>query len=194
LPAPDTGRRVAIIGGGPGGLSAAWQLRLQGHEVTVFEADAEVGGKLRQVIPSERLPADALASEIDRIKGWALRSAPTPASMRRCSNDSASSTMPGDRERCAQPGSDPLPGHERLVKGLEFLKAINRGERPAVGEKVVVLGAGNAGMDGASAPMLWSKTGHGHRYPAPGGLRQRNRPRRKAWRPHPLAGLHREGG
>ena len=70
---PATGKQVAVIGGGPGGLSAAWQLRLLGHEVTVYEADEEIGGKLRQVIPTERLPADSLDSEIQRIKDVGIK-------------------------------------------------------------------------------------------------------------------------
>jgi len=147
-PAPDSGKRVAIIGGGPGGLSAAWQLRLQGHAVTVFEADEEVGGKLRQVIPSERLPEDALRGEIDRIKSLGIEirtetrvDAPLFATIR--SEYDAVAIASGAHN----PVVIPFPGHERLVKGLDFLKAINRGERPSVGEKVVVLGAGNAGMD-----------------------------------------------
>ena len=147
-PAPATGKRVAVIGGGPGGLSAAWQLRLKGHAVTVFEADAEVGGKLRQVIPSERLPADALSSEIDRIKGLGIELRPAtrvdaPLFERVHAEYDALAIASGAHN----PVIIPFPGHERLVKGLEFLKAINRGERPEVGEKVVVLGAGNAGMD-----------------------------------------------
>lgn len=147
-PAAETGKKVAVIGGGPGGLSAAWQLRLQGHAVTVFEADAEVGGKLRQVIPSERLPEDALGSEIARIKGLGIEirtntkvDVPLFEQLRR--DYDAVAIASGAHN----PVVIPFPGHERLVKGLEFLKAINRGERPAVGEKVVVLGAGNAGMD-----------------------------------------------
>ena len=147
-PAADSGKKVAVIGGGPGGLSAAWQLRLQGHAVTVFEADTEVGGKLRQVIPTERLPEDALGSEIDRIKslGIDIRTgtrvdAPLFAQIR--GEFDAVAIASGAHN----PVVIPFPGHERLVKGLDFLKAINRGERPAVGERVVVLGAGNAGMD-----------------------------------------------
>jgi NADPH-dependent glutamate synthase beta subunit-like oxidoreductase/Pyruvate/2-oxoacid:ferredoxin oxidoreductase delta subunit len=147
-PAADSGKKVAVIGGGPGGLSAAWQLRLQGHAVTVFEADAEVGGKLRQAIPSERLPADALGSEIARIKGLGIEiktstkvDAPLFEKLR--ADYDAVAIASGAHN----PVIIPFPGHERLVKGLEFLKAINRGERPTVGEKVVVLGAGNAGMD-----------------------------------------------
>jgi len=68
IPSASTGKKVAVIGGGPGGLSAAGQLRLQGHAPTIIEADKEVGGKLRQVIPTDRLPENSLKMEIDRIK------------------------------------------------------------------------------------------------------------------------------
>lgn len=145
---PPSGRRVAVIGGGPGGLSTAWQLRLMGHEVTVYEADEEVGGKLRQVIPTERLPENVLSSEIDRIKGLGVEvrtgtrvDAPLFEEIRR--DHDAVVVASGAHN----PVVIPFPGHERLVKGLDFLKKINAGERPRVGENVVVIGAGNAGMD-----------------------------------------------
>jgi len=147
-PKAATGKKIAIIGGGPGGLSAAWHLRLLGHSPTVIEADKEVGGKLRQVIPTDRLPANSLKTEIDRIKNLGVE-IQTHSSV--------------DRQRFKQleqeydaiviasgahtPVVIPFPGHERLVKGLEFLKEFNNGNSPAVGEKVVVIGAGNAGMD-----------------------------------------------
>ena len=143
-----SGKSVAVIGGGPGGLSAAWQLRLAGHAVTVYESDVEVGGKLRQVIPSERLPAEVLTAEIDRIKksGVTIQTstkvdAPLFARLRQ--EHQAVVIASGAHN----PVIIPFTGHERLVKGLDFLKAINNGERPVVGERVVVLGAGNAGMD-----------------------------------------------
>ena len=65
---PSTGRKVAVLGGGPAGLSVAWQLALRGHSVALYEADKEVGGKLRQAIPAERLPREVLNDEINRIK------------------------------------------------------------------------------------------------------------------------------
>lgn len=148
LPAPESGKKVAVIGGGPGGLSTAWQLRLRGHDVTVFEADRDVGGKLRQVIPSERLPAEVLSSEIDRIKasGVSLRTNThvDGALFETIRNEHDAVVIASGAHN---PVIIPFPGHERLVKGLDFLKAINLGERPQVGERVVVLGAGNAGMD-----------------------------------------------
>jgi NADPH-dependent glutamate synthase beta subunit-like oxidoreductase/glutamate synthase domain-containing protein 3/Pyruvate/2-oxoacid:ferredoxin oxidoreductase delta subunit len=145
---PETGKKVAIIGGGPGGLSAAWQLSLQGHKVTVFEGDKEVGGKLRQVIPMERLPREILDSEITRIKemGTDIRT-----SQKIDTKTFAKLQKQYDAVVVASGAHNPVvipfPGHERLAKGLEFLKAINNGENPKVGRKVVVIGAGNAGMD-----------------------------------------------
>jgi len=147
LPA-ESGKQVAVIGGGPGGLSAAWQLRLKGHSVTVYEADEEVGGKLRQVIPTERLPENSLNGEIDRIKalGIAVRAstrvdAPLFETIRKSSD--AVVIAAGAHN----PVVIPFPGHERLVKGLDFLKDVNAGKQPKIGKKVIVIGAGNAGMD-----------------------------------------------
>ncbi len=146
--APSTGKKIAVIGGGPGGLSAAWQARLSGHSVTVFEADTEVGGKLRQVIPTERLPENSLQSEIKRIKDLGI---------------DVKNNTPVDAELFVQIQKDhdavviasgshnavviPFPGHERLIKGLDFLKEVNAGKKPKIGKRVVVIGAGNAGMD-----------------------------------------------
>ena len=144
----DSGKKVAVIGGGPAGLSAAWQLSLLGHRVTLFEGDKEVGGKLRQVIPMERLPREILDTEITRIKnlGTEIRTGETIDKAKFDSIQSEYDAMV-IASGAHNPVVIPFPGHERLVKGLDFLKAINRGEKPRVGRKVVVIGAGNAGMD-----------------------------------------------
>jgi NADPH-dependent glutamate synthase beta subunit-like oxidoreductase/Pyruvate/2-oxoacid:ferredoxin oxidoreductase delta subunit len=152
VPAPEmaaaSGKKVAVIGGGPGGLSAAWQARLSGHEVRVYEADDRVGGKLQQVIPSGRLPEYSLKSEIKRIVDLGIElkistsvDAELFAEIRK--NFDAVVIASGAHN----PVVIPFPGHERLVKGLDFLKALNKGEKPQIGKRVVVIGAGNAGMD-----------------------------------------------
>ncbi|WP_052464376.1 FAD-dependent oxidoreductase [Geoalkalibacter subterraneus] len=147
-PKPDSGKKVAIIGGGPGGLSAAWQAKLLGHDVTIYEADKEVGGKLRQAIPTERLPEKSLQREIERIKtlGIDIRT-------RTCVDSEMFSRLREEYDAIViasgahNPVVIPFPGHERMVKGLDFLKQINNGEQPKVGDRVIVIGAGNAGMD-----------------------------------------------
>lgn len=146
--APDTGKKVAVIGGGPGGLSAAWQLRLKGHDVTVYEADSKLGGKLYQAIPTERLPSDILDGEIQRMLDVGIKTelntlvdAPLFEQLQR--ENQAVIIATGAHN----PVVIPFPGHELLIKGLDFLKKVNAGEKPPVGKKVVVIGAGNAGMD-----------------------------------------------
>ncbi|MFN3396177.1 MAG: NAD(P)-binding protein [Thermodesulfovibrionales bacterium] len=72
LPAPKraepTGHRIAVIGGGPAGMSAAWQLSLKGHSIDLYEASDKLGGKIEQCIPRERLPHEILEKEISRFK------------------------------------------------------------------------------------------------------------------------------
>jgi NADPH-dependent glutamate synthase beta subunit-like oxidoreductase/glutamate synthase domain-containing protein 3/Pyruvate/2-oxoacid:ferredoxin oxidoreductase delta subunit len=144
----ETGKKVAIIGGGPGGLSAAWQARLSGHQVTVFEADQEVGGKLRQVIPTERLPENALNGEVNRIKALGIEvKTNTQVDAQLFAKIRQESDAIVIASGAHNPVVIPFPGHERLTKGLDFLKAVNKGEKPQVGKRVIVIGAGNAGMD-----------------------------------------------
>lgn len=150
LPAPQqkTGKTVAVIGGGAAGLTAAWELVRQGHTVTVYEADAKMGGKMQQAIPRSRLAAEVLDAEIERVRrmgvtyrnGEAVNAARFAELQKKY--DGVIVATGGHVPRVI-----PWPGAERLVKGLDFLKAVNRGEKPAVGKKVVVIGCGNSGMD-----------------------------------------------
>lgn len=150
-PVQRSGKHLGVIGGGVGGLTAAWQLARMGHEVTVYEADAHMGGKLEQVIPRERLNHDLLLKELKRIEDMGVHFV---------------TNHPVDAERFAElrkkhdalivatgghvPRIFPWPGHERIVGGIDFLKAVNRGQKPEVPESVVVIGCGNAGMDAAA--------------------------------------------
>jgi NADPH-dependent glutamate synthase beta subunit-like oxidoreductase/Pyruvate/2-oxoacid:ferredoxin oxidoreductase delta subunit len=150
LPGPKeaTGKSVAIIGGGAAGLTTAWQLSRKGHKVTVFEEEAKMGGKMELVIPRSRLPQETLQKELKRIQDMGVTFV---------------NNHKVDAKRFAELKSEfnavvvasgghipkviPWPGSERLVKGLEFLKTINRGEKAPVGKRVVVIGCGNSGMD-----------------------------------------------
>jgi NADPH-dependent glutamate synthase beta subunit-like oxidoreductase/ferredoxin len=149
-PEVKTGKKVAIIGGGAAGLTAAWHLSRQGHDVTVYEAGDKMGGKMEQVIPRSRLPQTTLQKELKRIEkmGVVFKTGVNVdqdkfAAIRE-ENDAVVVTTGAHISKVI-----PWPGHERIIKGLDFLKAVNRGEKPKVGKRVIVIGCGNSGMDAA---------------------------------------------
>jgi len=156
LPAPEkealTGHTIAVIGGGPAGMSAAWQLALKGHTVDLYDANDRLGGKIELCIPRERLHHQVLEAETARFKDLGV-------------NLSMSTRI--DREKfdeiyraheivvvaCGahQPGKISFPGSEDTVSAYDFLRDTNREIRPDLkGKKVVIIGAGNVGMDIAS--------------------------------------------
>jgi NADPH-dependent glutamate synthase beta subunit-like oxidoreductase len=67
LPAP-TGKKIAVIGGGPAGISIAWQLRQQGHEAVIYDMRGELGGKISAMIPKSRIPDEVLEAELARVR------------------------------------------------------------------------------------------------------------------------------
>lgn len=75
-PKVKTGKKIAVIGGGVAGLSAAWQLARKGHDVTVYDDDKHMGGKLEQVIPRARLSHELLQSELKRIEDMGVKFVP----------------------------------------------------------------------------------------------------------------------
>ena len=147
--AKATGHKIAVIGAGPGGLSAAWQLGLKGHTVDLYEASDKIGGKIEMCIPRERLPKKILDKELARFAEIGV-SVQTKAAV----DKKKFETLYKNHDVVviavgAQEGRViPFPGHEDVVKGIDFLKEINFGKsRNMKGKKVVVIGAGNVGMD-----------------------------------------------
>ncbi|MDF2563863.1 MAG: glutamate synthase GltB3 subunit [Massilibacillus sp.] len=149
-PKVKTGKTIAVLGGGVAGLNAAWQLAKKGHDVIVYEEDVKMGGKLEQVIPRSRLPQEILQKELKRITDMGIKfvnnykiTAERFAEIK-AGHDAVIVATGGHN-----PTVFPWPGKERIVKGLHFLKAVNKGEHPAVGKNVIVIGCGNSGMDAA---------------------------------------------
>lgn len=156
----DTGKKVAIVGGGPAGLTAAWFLRLNGHDVTVFEALPKLGGMLKAGIPDYRLPPELLEKEISDISeiGVDIKS-----------NNSVKSTKPlfdnGFDAIFLAMGAPKgfsigLPGEEdsRVLDGISSLKKINFKEPVDILGDVAVVGGGNVAIDVARSSLRMDQT------------------------------------
>ena len=154
-PAADTGRKIAVIGGGPAGLSAAYFLRLDGHGVTIFEAHDKLGGMMRYGIPEYRTPRDMLDREIGRIidLGIEVRTGT------RIGRDVSIEELEAEHDAIfwaigAQTGRPlPIPGWDgtaNCINGIEFLDAFNQGYVLGTAKKVVVVGGGDTSIDVAS--------------------------------------------
>ncbi len=148
---PDTGKRVAIVGGGPSGLTAAYYLRNYGHRVTVFEKHNYLGGMLRYGIPEYRLPKAVLDREIQTILD-------TGVEVKFGVDVGKDVSLKELREQYdavfisvgAQKGTQmPIEGMDTpgVLVGVDFLDRIAEGKRPDLGERVVVVGGGNTAMD-----------------------------------------------
>jgi len=144
-----TGQSIAIIGGGPGGLSAAWQLGLKGHTVDLYEASGKIGGKLEMCIPRDRLPQKILDKELSRFAEIGVNA---HVNYRVDKKNFEKIYKDHDVVVIAVGAHEgrviPFPGHEDVVAGIDYLKEVNFGKpRNLTGKKVVVIGAGNVGMD-----------------------------------------------
>lgn len=147
-PKIEKGKKIAIIGSGASGLTAAWHLRRMGYAVDVFEQDRIVGGKLKQVIPQDRLNREVLDVEIKRVESIGVKfKTDTKIDKELFKKFEKAYDAVVVAVGAHSPVVIPFDGHERLVKGLDFLKSVNKGEKLKIGEKVVVIGAGNAAMD-----------------------------------------------
>jgi heterodisulfide reductase subunit A2 len=165
LDAPErNGKRVAIVGSGPAGLTAAWQLRLLGHDVKIFEAAPEPGGALRLAIPSYRLPAEVVERDIANVTAIGVE-----IETNRRVEDLAAVKAEGYDAVLLATGTPVsarlgVPGEELagVIPALDFLRAVKLGDSPDLaGKTVAVIGGGNVAIDAArSARRLGAAAVH----------------------------------
>jgi 2-oxoacid:acceptor oxidoreductase delta subunit (pyruvate/2-ketoisovalerate family) len=149
---PASGKRVLVVGAGPSGLSAAYHLRLLGHDVTVFDAGPKPGGMLRYGIPRYRLPRQVLDAEITRIVEMGVTIdlnhvvANLEDAIRDGDFDAAFIAVGAHIGRHAEiPAGDAA----RIVDAVSMLRGMEGEETPLLGRRVVVYGGGNTAMDAA---------------------------------------------
>lgn len=150
---PPTGKRIAIVGAGPAGLTAAFYLVRLGHEVTVYDALAEAGGVLRFGIPQYRLPKELLQKEIKVIKKLGVQfkfnqRLGDNLSLTDLKKESDAIYMAIGAWKDADLN---IPGEDTkgVFAGTEVLKKIASGKVPGLGRHVVIIGAGNVAIDAA---------------------------------------------
>ncbi|RPJ15915.1 MAG: 4Fe-4S dicluster domain-containing protein, partial [Desulfobacteraceae bacterium] len=147
----ESGKKIAVLGGGPAGISVAWQLRMNGHRATVYDTAKTLGGKISSVIPSSRIPDDVIAKELERVRSVIPH---VNLQQQLTKNDVEQLLADFDIIVVAvgarQPRMLPVPGKEKAVSALDFL-AKAKEKKAKTGNRVVIIGAGNVGCDAATA-------------------------------------------
>jgi len=153
--AKTTNKKVAIVGSGPAGLTAAYYLAKLGHEVTVFEAQAEAGGMMRYGIPDYHLPKDILRAEIGAIKNAGVdiktnSKIDSPTSLLEQGYNAVFVAIGANRAITLSVEGEDLP----VVKeSLRLMKDLNTGGKVNLGDRIVVIGGGNAAIDTARCAL-----------------------------------------
>lgn len=150
-PGDASGSKVAIVGAGPAGLTAAFYLRQRGHDCTLYDAHPQPGGMLRYGIPAYRLPREALDAEIAVIE----RLGATFRMSRRLGRDFSLDDLRRDHDAVFLAIGAQLSqglrceGEDAALSGIEFLRRVASGEPVAPGRKAIIIGGGNTAMDAA---------------------------------------------
>ncbi len=150
-------QKIAIVGSGPAGLSAGYQLRRMGYKVTIFEAASEPGGMLRLGIPKYRLPREVLDKEIDDIKRLGVEIKTSTAVGKDIGWEELKKQFDAVLVATGayKPGSLNVPGEhlKGIGTGLAFLREYNTTGSAKVGKKVIVVGGGNTAIDTARSAI-----------------------------------------
>ncbi len=152
---PPTGKKVAVIGAGPCGLSAAYYLARQGHKVTVYEARPLAGGMLRYAIPAFRLPREVIEQEIAWIllTGVEIKTSHPVRSASELLSREYDAVFAASGAWAPKRSGLEVSGIAKVVDALAFLTGVNSGQVQSVNGKVVVIGGGNTALDAARAAL-----------------------------------------
>jgi NADH-quinone oxidoreductase subunit F len=154
---PPTGRKVAVVGAGPTGLTCAFYMAMLGHTVTVYENNADAGGMLRYALPEYRLPKSALDDELKLIRRLgvefvfnAVVGDEVSLNDLSASYDAVFLSIGTWKETWVYLSGTELSG---VLHALPFLEALSKSEQVPLGKKVVVIGGGNAAIDSARTAL-----------------------------------------
>lgn len=159
---PDTGKKVCVVGGGPAGMTAAYYLHKQGHDVTLKEALPTVGGMMSYGIPSYRLPREVVAREYSYIESTGIHTevntrVEKPVELLKEYDAVLMAIGTHNGVRLPMEGSG-LPG---VLVNTTFLRQCSMGEETGIGKRVIILGGGNVAFDCArSAKRLGAEEIH----------------------------------
>ncbi len=147
----DTGKHVGIVGGGVTGLTTAYFLKRLGHDVTIYEAKDELGGMLRWGIPKYRLPRDVLDWEIQQILDLNVDvemntsvGKDIPFDDVLDDHDAVFLGVGAQKDRALNMENEDKPG---ILKGMDILEKMNRGEEVELGDRILIVGGGNVAVD-----------------------------------------------
>ncbi|MBL7002426.1 MAG: NAD(P)-binding protein [Gammaproteobacteria bacterium] len=157
-----TGKKIAIIGGGPAGMAAAYQLRRMGHASTVFDDHSELGGMFKYGIPGYRTPREFLNHEIQRILDMGAIDVKLNT---RVGKDVAVADLESEYDAviwaigCKSGRGLPVPGSDapNCVSGVAFLESFNKGDMQVSAERVVCVGGGDTSIDVVSVARRLGK-------------------------------------
>ncbi|MFW6139103.1 MAG: FAD-dependent oxidoreductase [Spirochaetota bacterium] len=152
---PDRGKKIAVVGSGPAGLSAAYYLAQKGYQVTIFEKHPKPGGMLRYGIPCYRLPREILEKEISLVQKLGVKIScgmelGKHFNIEDLKKQGFSAVFLGLGAQKSTPMRIQGEDLEQVIGGIDFLYQVEAGQAPALsGNKVVVTGGGNTAMDAA---------------------------------------------
>jgi NADPH-dependent glutamate synthase beta subunit-like oxidoreductase len=148
-PAAATGKRVLVVGSGPAGLSAAYQLTRMGHKAVIYEAAPLAGGMMRFGIPKYRLPREVLDAEIQRLLdfGVEIQLRTKVTDVQQAMKDGFDAVFLGVGAHIAKRAYIPAGDANKVLDAVAVLRGMEGQEAPMLGRKVVVYGGGNTAID-----------------------------------------------